>query len=282
MDGWMLMTKSREGENIRAGAGAMQSDINDACGGALELEVSLSAAGVGAVAPLAVVDSEQRWAPDPEVVVAGDEGPRFPAYPAVDADGEEQVPRRLVLRQRHGEVGRQRHVGRGEEGRPDGGVEVALVGDGKRGGDGDLEAAVLGEGVDAVVVDADAVVGVARRQRDLHGDGEVGGGGDVDADDGDVVEVEARLAGAEDQPDDEHDEEDDEDDGHDRSAAPPVQLLTLAVLVLVAVLDRHPLDHLVCVRVFFFFFFCLLALTSERRTLERREQHYTAEEDEIN
>lgn len=239
------------------------SDVYDAGCCALELEVAEPPTCVGAVASLSVVDGEQRGAAHPEVVVAGDEGPGLPADPAVDADGDEQVPRRLVLCERGGEVGRQRDVGGGEEGRPDGGVVGRLEEGRQRGGHRDLHRPVLGVHVGAVVVDADAVVGVARRQRGLHGDGEVGGGADVDAHDAHVVEEEARLGGAEDEPDDEHDEEDEHDDAHQGGAEATVQTLPLAVLVLVAVLDRHfvmlvadcCLLLVVGVVVVFFFFF---------------------------
>ena len=171
--------------------------------------------------------------------MAGDEGPSLPADPPVDADGDEEVAGRLVLGERGGEVGRERDVGRGEEGRPDGGVVGRLEEGRQRGGHGDLHGAVLGVHVGAVVVDADAVVGVAGGERGLHGDGEVGGGADVDAHDAHVVEEEAGLGGAEDEPHDQHDEEEQQDDAHQRRAEPPVKTLPLAVLVLVAVLDRH-------------------------------------------
>jgi hypothetical protein len=229
------------------------SDVDDAGGGSLEPEVAVAAAGVGAVASPAVVDDEQGGAPDAEVVVSGDEGAGLVADPAVDADGDEQVAGGLVLGDGDGEVGRELDVVAGEERGPDGEVRVALVHRRQRRRHGDAEALVLGVHVGAVVVDAHALVAVAGGEGGLHGDGEEGEvagggggagvgttGGDVEADDGEVVEVEARLGGAEDEPDDEDDEEEEEEkDAEDGRAATPVQALPLAILVLLAVLDRH-------------------------------------------
>lgn len=92
---------------------------------------------------------------------------------------------------------------------------MALVSGGQSGGEGDLLAAVGGEDLEAVVVDADAVVGVVGVERDLHGEREsggrgisrsrkgrrkVGGGGEVEVVNGAVLEDEAGFGGPEDGP----------------------------------------------------------------------------------
>lgn len=76
----------------------------------------------------------------------------------------------------------------------------------------DLLVPVEGVGVEAVVVDADAVVRVARRHRHLdHRRQQVGGrAGVVELGHRRVAQVEPRLRGAEHQPDDEDGEQDQE------------------------------------------------------------------------
>lgn len=77
---------------------------------------------------------------------------------------------------------------------------------------------VLVSGVDvaAVVADADAAVGVVEGNGGLHHGGEdVVGKGEVELVDGGVLEVEAGLGGAEDEPYDDDDEKNDQDEGAD-------------------------------------------------------------------
>lgn len=68
---------------------------------------------------------------------------------------------------------------------------------------GDLLAVVGGVGVEAVVVDAELVVGVAGVDGDLEVDGEEAGDGGVEGVDGDVLEDEAGLVGLDDGPSEE-------------------------------------------------------------------------------
>lgn len=66
--------------------------------------------------------------------------------------------------------------------------------------------------VELVVVDADSGVGVVGVDGDLDGRGDDVGRGDVEVEDGRVLEDETGLSGLEDGPDDEDDEEDDEEE----------------------------------------------------------------------
>lgn len=213
----------------------------------LEAEVAIAAAVVDAVAALAVVDGEEGGAVDAEVVVAGDPGADLPSDPAVEADVDEDVAGGLVLGEGDGEVGGEDDVvERLEEGGPDGLVVVALVlhGEPRRHRDGHV--LVLRVHVHLVVVDAHAAVVVARRHRRLHGGEEVGGRRrrHVEAQHGQVLQVEPRLVRPQRQPHHQHDEERQEHQRHQRPAQPPVHLLLLALAPLVppTILDhRHPL-----------------------------------------
>lgn len=96
-----------------------------------------------------------------------------------------------------------------------GGVLVALVERGQLLG---IEPGVLvdGPGLDAVVVDADPLVGVA--YGDVDHEVVVEGAvvvGEVELREGSVVDVELDLVGAEDEPEDQGGEADDEEDGED-------------------------------------------------------------------
>lgn len=107
---------------------------------------------------------------------------------------------------------------------------MALVGGGDDGGDGDLLVAVGGVDEEAIVVDADAVVGVAGVEGDLQHGGEGVGGGDVELGDGGILEGEAGLGGAEDEPDHQDDEEDDDDEGEQRRVEAAAELPLLVVI----------------------------------------------------
>lgn len=103
-------------------------------------------------------------------------------------------------------------------------------------GEGDLLGLVGGVDVEAVVEDADAVVGVAGGDGDLElGGEEVGGIGEVELEDGGVLEVELGLCGTEDEVDDEDDEEDDDDEEDQATAARADALVALVV----AAVFRH-------------------------------------------
>jgi hypothetical protein len=164
--------------------------------------------------------------------VAGDPGADLPADPAVDADVDEDVAGRLVLDERHGELGRQLDAVHGYEvRRPDVLVVVALVADGQPRGHGDDHVLLLRVHVHLVVVDADPVVDVPGGDGGLHSGEEVGGRRrrDVEAEHGQVLQVELGLVRPEHQPDDEDHEGDQEEGGHQRRAAPAVQTLPLAM-----------------------------------------------------
>lgn len=123
--------------------------------------------GYAVTVAVTVKDGEERGAADGDVVVAGDPGADLPAEAAVDLDVDEQIAGGLVLGERHHEVRRQRHVGRGEVGRPHRHVVVAHVPGRELRRDGDLLVLVLRVHVQLVVVDAHPVVWVFRGERDL-------------------------------------------------------------------------------------------------------------------
>lgn len=119
---------------------------------------------------------------------------------------------------------------------------VALVAERERRAPGDLLAPVGGEGVELVVVDADAIVGVARGEADVQDEGEGVGvaGGEVELLDGGILEVELRPGGSEkEEPDDEDGEEDEEDNDECAGGEIEVQSADLAAVVVAAVVDRH-------------------------------------------
>jgi hypothetical protein len=202
-----------------------------AVGGGLELEAA------GPRRPVAAGGDEERRAGDEEVVVAGDPAADLPPDPAVDLDLEDEVARLAVLRDGAGQVGREGHVGAGQHGGPDVDVAVALVHGGERRGHRDLLVLVRRVDVEAVVVDPDAVVGVAGRDGHLQGGGEQARGvGEVQLPEGRVLQEEARVRGAQ------HQVHDQRDDGHDEGQAQqepeqaPARLPEVVLAVVAAVL----------------------------------------------
>lgn len=177
-----------------------------------------------------------------EVVPAGDPCADLPPEAAVHAHSEEDIPRLLVLVQSGGEVGVEGDSDAEEVRGPDGLFVVAQVAGREQGAGGDLLTVVAGVGHEVVVVDPDAIVRVAGREGDLEDGGEEGGvDGEVELDEGGVLEVEAGLGGAEDEPDDEDDEEDEGDQDEQESDEPAVNPapLVLAEVVAAVPLIRH-------------------------------------------
>jgi hypothetical protein len=179
------------------------------------------------------------------VVVAGDPGADLPADAAVDLDLQGEVPRRDVLGEGAGEVGRERHVGAGEHRRPDVDVAVALVHRRQRRGQRHLLVLVRRVRVQAVVVHAHAAVRVARGEGHLQRGGERAGGGgavvgEVQLPERRVLEVEARVRGAEHEVDDERDDAHDGGQRQERVEQAPAPLPEVVVGVLAAVLASLP------------------------------------------
>lgn len=178
------------------------------------------------------------------MVVARDPAPDLPADAAVDLDLEDEITRLAVILERGGEVWREGDVGAGEHRGPDADVAVALVDGRQRGGDGDLLVLVGGVDVEAVVVDPDPVVGVARGDGDLEHGREEGGGrgcrrgvcGKVELAERGVLEEEARVGRAEDEVDDERDDGDDEGEGEEEGEEAPAPVPQVVVAVVAAVL----------------------------------------------
>jgi len=185
-------------------------------------------------------EGDEGGAADVEVVVAGDEGADLPADLAVGFDGDEDGTLRLVLAEAEEVEGRDGDVGAVDEGRPNVDIFVALV-DGRDGGAvGDLLAPVSDVGFEAVVVDSDVVVRVARDKRDLEIGGEEVGDGGVEGVNGDVLESEGGFGGSEDGPYEKNSEQDKEEEHH---YAPEdlAEDLPLLALVVLALLLRHRL-----------------------------------------
>ncbi|KAG0449225.1 hypothetical protein HPP92_027464 [Vanilla planifolia] len=122
---------------------------------------------------------------------------------------------------------------------------MSLIACGELGGRGDLPILVFGEYIEAIVVDADAIVRVSGRDGDLEADGEeigeeeVGVGGEVELVDGAVLEEEFGLCWAKDEPDHEDDEEDQDDEAQQTSKDPADNLLAVVGSVLSTILFRH-------------------------------------------
>lgn len=135
-------------------------------------------------------EGDEGGAADVEVVAAGDEGADLPADPAVSFDGDEDVTRRLVLAEAEEVEGRDGDVGAVDKRRPNVDLFVALIGGGDGGAEGHLLAPVSDVGFEAVVVDSDVVVRVARDERDLEIGCEKVGDGGVEGVNGDVLESE--------------------------------------------------------------------------------------------
>jgi hypothetical protein len=185
----------------------------------------------------AAADEEGR-ALDEDVVAAGDPRADLPADAAVDPDLEDEVPRGDVLGERSGEVGREGDAGAGEHGRPDVDVAVALVRGRQRRAGRHLLVLVGRVRVEAVVVHAHAAVGVARGEGHLQRGGERRGAvGEGQLAERGVLEVEARVRGAEHEVDDEGDDADDGGQRQQRAqqaAAPPPEVVVAVVAAVLA------------------------------------------------
>lgn len=215
-------------------AGTPHSDINAAALRKLILNcVADDDAGV-----LTITNGDISGAGDVEMITAGDEGANLPPHAAVDLDDQVDGAAGLVLGEGDAVVRSHRDGVAVDEGRPDVVILVALVDGGDDGVIGDLLVVVGGVDVHPVVVDADAGIGVAGVDGDLDGGGDDVGGGDVEVEDGGVLEGEAGLLGLEDGPHHEDDEEEHEGEGQQPRAAPPCVLAPGAVVV-VAHFLRH-------------------------------------------
>lgn len=189
-------------------------------------------------AGVAVAEVDVGVALDVEVVLPGDEGADLPADAAIGLEDEVDGADGLVGGELDGVEGGDGDEVAVDEGGPDVDVLVALVGGGDAGPVGDLLAAVDGEDVEAVVVDADLVVGVAGGEGDLEVGGQEVGDGGVEGVDGDVLEDEAGLGGLKDGPHQEDGQEEDEVEYQKPRAAPPEELM-LPLPVAAAVFLRH-------------------------------------------
>jgi hypothetical protein len=147
----------RTTQQHRQARGRLDLDLDVAVGGGLEPEPG------GPGRAVATGGDEEGRAGDEEVVVVRDPAADLPADAAVDLDLEDEVPRLAVLAERVGEVGREGHVGTGQHRRPDADVAVALVRGRQRRRHRELLVLVRRVHVEAVVVDPDALVRVARR-----------------------------------------------------------------------------------------------------------------------
>lgn len=156
---------------------------------------------------------------------------------------EENKSSALVLGEGVGHVGGEKGASAGKVRRPDSDVAVALVAGWEGSGGGDALGVVEEEGVEAVVIHADAIVGVAGGESDLEDGGEdrgvAGGGeGEVELEEGGILEAECRLGGAESEPDDEDGEEDGDDENEEADEEAVVEMPPFVLLVVAAVL-RH-------------------------------------------
>ncbi|KAG2560193.1 hypothetical protein PVAP13_8KG074351 [Panicum virgatum] len=216
-------------------------DLDAAVGGRLEPEpVSPDDAGAAAA-------DEVGRAGDEDVVVAGGPAADLPADAAVDPDLHDEVPVGDVLPHGVGEERREGDVRAGQDGRPDVDVAVALVHRREPGRERDLLVLVGGVDVEAVVVHADAAVGVVGGDGELRRRGEQrrGAVGEVELAERGVLEDEARVRGAEDEVDDERDEADEEGEEQEDAQQAPERLLELVVAVVAAVL-AHGCDGPCC------------------------------------
>lgn len=156
----------------------------------------------------------------------------------IDLDIKEEESIGLVLLQRLAEERGDRDAESGEVRGPDVDVLVALV----KGRDAirerDLLRFVGGVDVEAVVVDADAVVGVLGGDGDLELRGEDVGLAEVELDDGGVLEVEFGLRWAVDEVDDEDDKADDEKEEDDRADQAAARLFALVVAAIFALFSH--------------------------------------------
>lgn len=173
--------------------------------------------------------------------MGGDPGADLPPEAAVDAEVEESKSGALALGEGVGYIGGEKDASAGKVRRPYSDVAVALVAGWEGSGGGDALGVVEEEGVEAVVIHADAVVGVAGGEGDLE-DGEedwVGAGaGEVELEEGGILEAECGLGGAEGKPDDEDGEKDGDDENEEAGEEAVVELPAFVLLVVAAVL-RH-------------------------------------------
>jgi len=185
-------------------------------------------------------EGDEGRAPDVEVVTAGDEGADLPADPAVGFDVDEDCTLSPVLAEAEEVEGRDGDVSAVDKRRPNINLFVALIGGRDGGAVGDLLAPVSDVGFEAVVVDSDVVVRVARDKRDLEVRCQEIGHGGVEGVNGDVLESESRFGWSKDGPYEKNSDQDKEEEHHyapEHSLEDP-PLLSLVVL---ALLHRHRL-----------------------------------------
>ena len=212
-------------------------DLDTAVRGGLEPEPMRAHRATAVPAAGAGVD-EVRRAGDEDVVVPGDPAPDLPPDPAIDPDLQDEVPSCNILAQRVGEERREGDAGARQDRRPDVDVAVALVHLRQPGRQRDLLVLVGRRDVEAVVVDADAAVRVAGGERHLRRRGEQRrrAVGQVELPERGVLQVEARVGGAEDQVDDERDHAGEEREGEEDEEQAAAGLAEVVVRVVAAVL----------------------------------------------
>ena len=142
-----------------------------------------------------ISEHDYRRTVDVEMVAAGDERADFESDVAVEFDRQDDGAEGLVLVESGAVVRRDRNVVADEERRPD--VEFVFVLEGRLddGTESDLLVPVDGEDVEAVVVDSDVVVRVPGGDGDLNAGGEEVCGGDVEEEDGGILDNEFGLCG---------------------------------------------------------------------------------------
>ena len=127
------------------------------------------------------------------MVAAGDEGADLESDATVDFDGQQDGADGLVLVESGAVVGRDRNGVTDDERRPDVDVVVALIVRLNDGTESDLLVPVDGVDIEAVVVDSDLVVRVPGGDGDLDTGGDKISGGDVEEEDGGVLDDEFGL-----------------------------------------------------------------------------------------
>ncbi|KAK8540063.1 hypothetical protein V6N13_048836 [Hibiscus sabdariffa] len=184
------------------------SHANTASSHELILNSVFSHHNAGAFSP----EVNESRARDVKMISSGDESSNFPSHPSINLDHQENRPGSLLGSQAGGELRGDGNGVAGNEGRPNVDLFVTLVRWRDGGAEGDLLVIVSGVNVEAVVVDADPVVGVSRRKSELEVGGEEAGGGGVESVDGGVLEDEPGLAGTKDCPDEENCYEDEQEE----------------------------------------------------------------------
>lgn len=127
------------------------------------------------------------------MVAAGDEGTDLESDATIEFDRQLDGADGLVLIQSGAVVRRDWNGVTDEERRPDVEIVVALVGRLNDGTESDLLVPVNGVDVEAVVVDADLVVRVPGGDGDLDTGGDKVSGGDIEDEDGGVLDDEFGL-----------------------------------------------------------------------------------------